>query len=127
MATETPSPTSLSAAAGISFVALTTPFVQPAECTKIRDLGSYTAQSYVISSGFRQYNISAIFSYADNPKFSACQPSGWESVLRAEFGGGGDRGMYFSPAVCPSSWEVVYMSTYFSGLSTVSGARCCMR
>lgn len=41
--------------------------------------------------------VPVVVSYAGNPKFSACQPSGWENQMSGY-------AMYFSPAVPPSGW-----------------------
>ncbi|KAK4041115.1 hypothetical protein C8A01DRAFT_15092 [Parachaetomium inaequale] len=65
---------------------LTTPFVPPPSCTDQFITTSYTTQSSVIT---------VLASGPADPRFVACQPSGWDA---------GASSFQFSPAVCPSGW-----------------------
>ena len=116
-----------------TFVALTTPYVQPSSCTNIRDLGIFQTNEYDSVLGSLSYKrITAIGSPIFHPKFSGCQPSGWDAPASWPTG----RivpALYFSPAVCPSDWAThsIYVSpmSYFdeSSTETYTGAYCCKR
>ncbi|GFF23494.1 hypothetical protein IFM58399_00312 [Aspergillus lentulus] len=81
-----------------SLPALTTPFVQPPECTSIWDITSTATR---INSTLRLTTI--LISDPADERFSSCQPPGWDSNSTARFS--------FSPAVCPSAWTYHQMAT----------------
>ena len=118
-----------------TFVALTTPYVQPSSCTNIRDLGIFHTNEYNSALGTLSYTyrqISAVGSPIFHPKFSGCQPPGWKAPASMLIG----RilpPLYFSPAVCPSDWAThsIYVSakSYLEESATgfCTGAYCCKR
>ncbi|KAK4120427.1 hypothetical protein N657DRAFT_161697 [Parathielavia appendiculata] len=68
--------------------ALTTPFVLPQSCAN---------QFITTSFASRSTYVTVVASCPADPRFSACQPPGWDS-------GGEGSSFQFSPAVCPSGW-----------------------
>ncbi|KAK4158278.1 hypothetical protein C8A00DRAFT_28784 [Chaetomidium leptoderma] len=81
---------------------LTTPFVPPPSCTDQFITTSYTTQSSVIT---------VLASGAVDPRFAACQPSGWDA---------GTSSFEFSPAVCPSGWAAYYLGVTTSYLDAAA-------
>jgi hypothetical protein len=95
---------------------LTTPFVPPPDCRDQFITTTYTVQSSVIT---------LLASGPLDPRFAACQPSGWDV---------GPTSFQFSPAVCPSGWGAYRLGFTTSRLhesgasySTFTTAYCCSR
>ncbi|RKU41818.1 hypothetical protein DL546_003840 [Coniochaeta pulveracea] len=105
----------MSSPTGPALQALTTPFVPPPNCadqfTTTSIMSSYT-------SGTKSGDSVIPFLASDpaDPRFSACQPSGWDWNLGSDF--------QFSPAVCPSGWTAYNLGgTVYQGQFTT--AYCC--
>jgi hypothetical protein len=99
--------------------ALTTPFVPPPNCadqfTTTAFISSYTTGT---ESGYSI--ISFLASDPADPRFSACQPSGWDRNLDSDF--------QFSPAVCPSGWTAYNLGgTVSNPEAPFTTAYCCSR
>ncbi|KAG2027134.1 hypothetical protein GB937_000872 [Aspergillus fischeri] len=94
------SETSTTTATTTSLPALTTPFVQPPECTSIWDI---TSTATTINSTLRLRLTTILISDPADERFASCQPPGWDSNSTARFS--------FSPAVCPSAWTYHQMAT----------------
>jgi hypothetical protein len=119
-----PSPTigmaTMANAAAAAVLALTTPFVQPPTCSDIFSTTSITRSWTTVSYSSFSYSTVIITGYItvsnrDDPRFAACQPSGWAEVpTQSQFS--------FSPAVCPSGWTAYGLDTT---AATVSTAYCC--
>ena len=76
-----------------SFLALTTPFVQPAtECASI-----WEPETVRTFGNGTSLTLTVLASDAADPQFTSCQPSGWATNLPAHK-------FSYSPAVCPSGW-----------------------
>lgn len=116
---------SLTATSVTSLLALTTPFVQPPECTSIWSLSSDTLWFHGVHT-----TLTILSSDQADPRFTSCQPSGWDRVPAANR-------FTFSPAVCPRGWVYHHMAATESGVenrtadtsrySTYSTAYCCAR
>ncbi|KAK3942447.1 hypothetical protein QBC46DRAFT_447868 [Diplogelasinospora grovesii] len=97
--------------------ALTTPFNPPSSssCASIFDV----TRIKLLFNDSEQI-VTALVSNAADPRFAACQPTGWAGRFS------------FSPAVCPSAWTyyelsqtVVQIITEGKASSTYSTAYCC--
>ncbi|KAK4096689.1 hypothetical protein N658DRAFT_501295 [Parathielavia hyrcaniae] len=88
--------------------ALTTPFVPPQSC----------ADQFITTTIYSDFTTTTVLaSVPAHPRFSACQPPGWDS------GGDNNSILHFSPAVCPSGWTAHALGGYES--QAVSTAHCC--
>ena len=104
-----------------ALLALTTPFIPPNPCPTVQELTSFTAiDNYANTTNI----IDLLFSNPSAVDYTSCQPPGWASVtepLRQSF----------SPAVCPSDWHALSVSTVIpvvtsgSSTTTISTAWCC--
>ncbi|KAL8365460.1 hypothetical protein RB595_004325 [Gaeumannomyces hyphopodioides] len=85
------SATTSSTPSATSLIALTTPFTPPPSCGDIWTTTSIAAMGPLVVSN------------TADPRFAACQPSGWDAVDSASR-------FTFSPAVCPSDWTAYSIS-----------------
>ncbi|KAH8601095.1 hypothetical protein B0O99DRAFT_736338 [Bisporella sp. PMI_857] len=134
MATLIPTSTSTVLATTAALLAITTPFIPPPSCTPIRDMTSFlttvdSTWAYQASNNASRYItsistswVSVLLSNPSNLGFTACQPSGWASMVPPQ-------GLSFSPAVCPSGWlaHSVRTTSLVKEKSTkiISTAYCC--
>lgn len=96
--------------------ALTTPFIQPSECT-----GSFTATSTLYYESYYSRFVSAYLEISDTawPGYATCEPSGWAVAPNW------NRYTY-SPGVCPQSWTAYNLGAWSADThKTVSTAYCC--
>ncbi|KAK7959561.1 uncharacterized protein PG986_004415 [Apiospora aurea] len=114
--TETPSPpTTLHESPLTSILALTTPFLQPPDCSGIFTATRKTTSLHHQGSYYKTVLTVAI-SDPTNVRFTTCQPPGWaEADPHHRF--------EFSPAVCPDKWTAYNLNSH-GGTSKVA---CCAR
>lgn len=104
--------------------AMTTPFVQPNSCASL-----WKMETTLITTNGTKSPLTILMSNTADPKFSSCQPDGWDLNASKPF--------TFSPAVCPSDWVYcdlqqsvshIPITEYHTYLTTTfSMAYCCAR
>lgn len=105
-------------ATATALLALTTPFVQPPECTDV-----FLVTDIVTRIGGTTYpetTLRVSVSAPIDPGFASCQPSGWADVVT-------QNQFQFSPAVCPSGWTAYRVVADGTATSAITRAYCCAR
>ncbi|PVH82685.1 hypothetical protein DL98DRAFT_586281 [Cadophora sp. DSE1049] len=80
----------------ILLLAITTPYIPPApSCANI-----FATTSKLTSYDWNNFTttfLSIVYSDPSDPRFTACQPPGWDETISSSR-------FHFSPAVCPEQW-----------------------
>lgn len=111
-------PTATVKARAKKLLAMTTPFVQPPDCTDV-----FSTTDIVTSFDWGNYSETTLhvsISGPDGSRFTSCQPSGWANVKpQSRFN--------FSPAVCPSGWTAYHLEPFQTATPAITTAYCCAR
>ncbi|KAK1764331.1 hypothetical protein QBC33DRAFT_497975 [Phialemonium atrogriseum] len=109
-------PTATVKARAKKLLAMTTPFVQPPDCTDVFSTTDIVTSFYW--GNYSETTLHVSISGPDGSRFTSCQPSGWANVApQSRF--------HFSPAVCPSGWTAYHLEPFQTVTPAITTAYCC--